>query len=183
MKAPSVLQDKLLLRSLVRGDAEACGVLFDKYSAKIFRFILFKVSSRETAEDLASQCFLKMWEKIRDGAEIKNFQAWLYRVARNLVIDYYRQREKEELPLIYQLEEEEFSTLQVDPDKAIAAQDLQKLLLLLNGDVREIVVLKYIEGMSVKEIASIVEKSAVNVRVILHRAMKELKNHVQEKLK
>jgi len=180
MQVPSAIQDRLLLRSVSAGDASAFGVLFDKYSAKIYRFIFFKVSSKETAEDLSSQCFLKMWERIKEGDEIKNLQAWLYRVARNLVIDYYRGRDKEELPLIYQLEEEEYSALQVDPDRQINLNDLQKLLSLLSVEVREIVVLKYIEGMSVREIANVVDKSAVNIRVILHRAMKELKEHVVE---
>ena len=165
-------QDKFLVIKAGQGDAEAFTLLFDKYSSKIYRFIYYKVSSKELAEDFSSQCFLKIWEQISIGVKVKNFQALAYKIARNLVIDYYRSREREELPLIYQENIE--SDVKFDPDKNLNLQALEKILQTLESDIREIVVLRYIEDLSIKEIAKIVDKSSGNVRVIIHRAMKNL---------
>ncbi|MCX6785468.1 MAG: RNA polymerase sigma factor [Candidatus Komeilibacteria bacterium] len=177
MKETSESQDKLLFLKAKQGDAESFTLLFDKYSKKIYRFIYFKVSSKELAEDLASQCFLKVWEQIAGGQKIKSFQAWLYRIARNLIVDYYRSREREELPLIYQEETED--EVKFDPDENLNREQLEKLLFILKSDVREIIVLRFIEELSIKEISKIVDKSSANIRVIIHRALKELQNKVK----
>lgn len=178
MKETSKSQDKLFYFKAKQGDAEAFTLLFDKYSKKIYRFIYFKISNKELAEDLASQCFLKAWEQIARGQRIKNFQSWLYRIARNLVVDYYRNREKEELRLIYQLEEAGTED-KFNPDENLDREQLEKLLFLLKSEIREIVVLRFIEQLSIKEIAKIVDKSAANVRVIIHRALKELQEKIE----
>ncbi|HLD27475.1 MAG TPA: RNA polymerase sigma factor [Patescibacteria group bacterium] len=178
MKDDAENKDKYLVIKANQGDTEAFGKLFDKYSAKIYRFIYYKVSSAEIAEDFTSQCFLKIWEQISSGAKVRSFQSWMYKIARNLVIDYYRSREREELPLIYQ-EEEIQSEVKVDPDKNLDKDFLEKVLLNLNVEVREIITLRFIEELSIKEIAKIVDKSPANVRVIIHRALKELNKYVE----
>ena len=169
----SIDNEKLILFKASRGDSEAYGELFDKYSKPINRFIYFKVATEEIAEDLASQAFLKVWEYILEGKKIKQFKPFIYRTARNLIIDYYRTREKEELPLIYDSEDIP-DQLKIDPDKEIDKQNLERLIASLKSDQREIIVLRYIEGFSIKEISKIVDKSSGNVRVIIHRAIKEL---------
>jgi len=178
MKGSPNSEDKILLLKATNGDAESFGVLFDKYSKKIYRFIFYKVSSNEIAEDLTSQCFLKTWEHLTTGTKIKNFQQWIYRVSRNLVIDYYRSREKEELPLIYQDDEILHESLVVNPDNNLNSDELKALILTLKSDIREIILLKYVEDLSIKEIAKIVDKSPGNIRVIIHRAIQELKKNV-----
>lgn len=178
MKESSEIQDKTLLLKATQGNAEAFGLLFDKYSKKIYRFIYYKVPNTEIAEDLSSQCFLKIWEQISDGQKIKKFQSWIYRIARNLVVDYYRNRQKEELPLIYQIEQLESEVFKLNPEKNLDLEQLKKLLFTLRSEIREIVVLRFIEEMSIKEIAKIVDKSPGNVRVIIHRALQEIKKHI-----
>lgn len=171
--------DQYLILKATQGESEAFGMLFDKYADKIYRFIYYKVVNKELAEDLASQCFLKAWEQISTGQKVKTFQAWVYRIARNLVVDYYRTREREELPLIYQDDaEDETAELKFNPEENLNSEELEKLLLSLKSEIREIVILKYVEELSINEIAKIVEKSAGNVRVILHRALKELQNKI-----
>jgi len=168
--------DKILLFEAGHGDAEAFGEIFDKYSKKVYRFIYFRVSSEELAEDLASQTFLKVWEHLAGGGKIKQLTAYLYQTARNLVIDYYRQREKEELPLLYS--EEMAAEIKVNPEEEISKEVLEKLLANLSGEQREIIVLKYLEGFSIKEISEIVDKSSGHIRVIIHRTLKELRKFI-----
>jgi len=174
-----VENSKILVFKAKQGDSEAFAQLFDQYSDKLYRFIFYKVSKKEVAEDLASQCFLKVWEQIISGLKIKSFPAFIYRIARNLIIDYYRSREKEELPLIYQVEHND-EKLKFNPDENLMQEQLEKLLFALKGEVREIVVLRFIEELSVKEIAEIVGKSSANVRVIIHRALKELNQYANQ---
>lgn len=178
MKTP-IENDNILILKAKQGDAESFGALFDQYSDKIYRFIYYKVSKKEVAEDLASQSFLKTWEQIALGVKIKNFQAFIYKIARNLVIDYYRSREKEELPLIYQIENTEES-LKFSPDENLDKIQLEKILLSLKGEAREIITLRFIEGYSIKEVAKIIGKTTSNIRVIIHRTLKELNKYVDK---
>ncbi|MDP2586941.1 MAG: RNA polymerase sigma factor [Candidatus Komeilibacteria bacterium] len=181
MQESSDHQDKVLLIKAGQGDANSFGALFDKYYAKIYRFIFFKVSSKETAEDLTSQTFLKCWEHISQGNKVDKFQPWLYRISRNLIVDYFRSREKEELPLIYQESgENEIEDVKVDPGQNLSREELEKIIFNLKSEAREIILLRYIEDLSIQEISKIVDKSAVNVRVIIHRSIKELQQFIKE---
>src|SRR3989338_7003410 len=75
------------------GEAEAFGLLYDHYLPPIYRFVLFRVSHREEAEDITHQTFLKAWEGIhRYSPQGHAFGSWLYRIARNAVIDAHRKR-------------------------------------------------------------------------------------------
>jgi len=181
MQSPIDSNDKILIAKARQGDAESFGLLFDKYYSKIYRFVFYKVSNRELAEDFTSQVFLKAWEHISSGVKVNAFQAWIYRISRNLIIDYYRSREKEELALIYSDDDSDNETeFKVDPDKNLDLQNLEKILFNLRNEIREIVVLRYIDDLPIKEISKIVDKSQANVRVIIHRALKELNKYIDK---
>jgi RNA polymerase sigma-70 factor (ECF subfamily) len=167
--------NQIYLLQASSGNAEAFGKVFDNLGKSVYRFILFKVSFRhEVAEDLSSQAFLKVWEAVtaENAKRIKNLVAFLYQVARNLVIDYYRKQGTEELPLLYDLPEESLST---EVNTEVLPSEVEKMLSQLNSESREIIWLKYVEGLSVKEICEVVQKSSGAIRVIIHRAKKELK--------
>src|SRR3990167_9080218 len=92
--------EKLLLYRLYRDrDPDAFGELYDRYAPKIYRYVYYKVATITEAEDLTAEVFLKTWEYVQRHAEnpekrIENFRAFIYRLARNAVVDYYRhQRE------------------------------------------------------------------------------------------
>ena len=95
-----------------------------------------------------------------------------------MVNDYYRGREKEELPLIYP-EQLDGEILKFNPDEELDLKQLEKILFTLKGEAREIIALRYIEELSIGEIAKIVDKSQANIRVIIHRAIKELQNYIK----
>lgn len=187
----SKLKEKYLLLQLrTSQNPEVYGKLYDIYVEQIYRFIYFKVSSKEEAEDLTAEVFLKTWQYIREmGADaIDNLQAFLYQTARNTVIDFYRTRGAR---LISQDERSETSDDQLKMDLADEKQDvLQKVQLAsdveevkkalqnLKEEYREVVVLRFIEEMSVAETAEILGKSRGAVRVLLHRAIGELRGMV-----
>ncbi|KKU55975.1 MAG: RNA polymerase, sigma-24 subunit, ECF subfamily [Parcubacteria group bacterium GW2011_GWA1_47_11] len=86
--------EKNLVEKARKGNSEAFGILYDYYLPKIYRFVLFKVSHKQQAEDITQHAFMKAWENM-GGYKPQGhpFGSWLYRIARNSVIDYYRKNE------------------------------------------------------------------------------------------
>ncbi len=179
----SKLRDKYLLyRIQTKRDAQAYGELYDTYVAGIYRFISFKVSSKEEAQDLTSETFLRAWHYLLESRDVASFSALLYRIARNLVIDHYRSR-RATVSLDEQLEididentsptdkGEQIKMLDINLEASAVATAMKQL----KEEYRDILTLRYIEELSTAEIAEIVDKTSVHVRVLLHRATNALK--------
>jgi len=153
--------------------------IYNKYVDSIYRFVFIKVSSGQTAEDLTSEVFLKSWQAFQEQ-KINNPKAYLYKVARNLVIDFYRERGQttivsiEQEEIILQSEED----LEQKESQESDFRKIQKALKQLNPDYQDIVIMRHIEGLSIKDIAKVLNKSKGATRVMLHRAMEQLKEKV-----
>lgn len=173
----SSLQERIAFLKLRAGDYDAFVFFYDKYVKNIYRFVLIKVSSKEVAEDLTQDIFLKIWQHLVDKKNIDNFQAFIFRIARNSVIDYYRKNNRQELPLDFLTEDLERSP--VDHGHIVhKSLDLQKLwqdLKKLKPEYQEVIYLRYVEDLSIAAIAQIVEMEKSAVRVLLHRAISKLK--------
>ena len=152
------------------------GKIYDEYIDKIYRFVFLKVSSQEVAQDLCSDTFLKCWEVYNNGTKIDNIQAFLYRIARNLVIDHYRQKGRmqfvstESLPIIDPdpgLEEKLALNSDVELIKAAIPN--------LKEDYQNVVIWRYLDDLSIPEMAKMMDKSEEATRVTLHRALRALK--------
>ena len=89
-----IQEKKLLYKIVVHKDAEAFGSLYDVYVERIYRFVFYKVGTREDTEDLVSDIFLKTWNYLvsNKNTEVRSFSGLVYKVARNAVIDLYRKR-------------------------------------------------------------------------------------------
>lgn len=140
--------------------------LYKQLKEPIYRFVYFKVSRREIAEDLASEVFLKSWNYCKDN-KVENSRALFYKIARNTIINYYKKHKP----------------LSLEPDFDIGTEDknlldIQKAISKLSENYREIVSLYYIEGFSHKEIAEILNKSESNIKTTAHRGLKKLKELV-----
>ncbi len=83
--------ENLIVKAAVGGDASAFGVLYDRYQPMIYRFVAVKVGRREDAEDITHQVFMSAWQNVAGYRDLGHpFSSWLYRIARNQVIDHYR---------------------------------------------------------------------------------------------
>ena len=143
--------------------------IYDKYVAKIYRFIFLKVNSKETAQDLTSETFLRGWEAYKQKPTnngqraIENPQAFLYRIAKNLVIDYYREKGKIQL---VPTESNPIADPQINlEEKAIQNSDLElvkKAIFHLKDDYQDAVIWYYLEGFSIPEIAKFLDKHLYN---------------------
>jgi len=174
------LKERLLLFKAKNKDPEAFAKVYDLYLDRIYRFVFFKISNIEEAQDITSEVFLKTWQYIIDGNnEVKNLNAFFYKIARNLVIDHYRKSSKKNVSLedIKMLEQEK-AGIEDLPKKVQVILEIEKVQARLNDlkdEYREAIILRYIEGLSISEIAEIVEKKKGAVRVILYRALNTLR--------
>ena len=180
--------EKLLLFKAKNKDPEAFGRIYDQYSEKIYRFIFFKVSNIQEAEDITSEVFLKAWQYLVDKGKnktIENLNAFLYTVARNSIIDFYRKKSKEaanEAELNHDAIGQVADKGQDIEEKAAIGSEMQIIqdaIKELKEEYRELITLRYLNELSIKEIAKILDKSRGAVRVSLFRATKTLKSFLE----
>ena len=175
------ITEKLLVYRLqTKQDPDAFAELYDLFVKRIYRFVFFKVSGHEEAEDITSDVFLRVWNYIAEGKEIKSFSGLLYRTARNCIIDLYRSKSYQANPLsISELPEGiEPSDFGVAAEKIVAGADAGKMVASikrLKQEYQEVLTLKYVDELSVEEISEITGRGKISVRVTLHRALKRLK--------
>ncbi len=170
-----------LIESAVKGKASAFGLLYDHYQPKIYRFVLIKIGSREDAEDITHQVFLNAWQNISNYKDLGfPFSSWLYRIAKNQVIDRYRTK-KQEFNL-EDVDEEVFadSGIGEDIELRIRIERVMKEIKNLKQDYQDVLIMRFVEDLSIKEVAAAVEKSEGAVKLMQHRAIKELKKVFDE---
>jgi len=157
--------------------------IFDQQINKIYRFIYLKVSSAEIAQDLSSETFLRGWKAYnKTKNEIENPQAFLYQIARNLVIDFYRKREKTKTISIEEyLETDNFNVNNITnsiEEKIMLVSDIDSIktaLGKLKDDYQNVIIWHYLDDLSISETAKLLDKTEENTRVLLHRALKALR--------
>jgi RNA polymerase sigma-70 factor, ECF subfamily len=155
--------------------------IYDQHVKKIYRFIYLKVSSVETAEDLSSEVFLRLYKYVQGSKpEIQNPQAFLYQIARNVIADHYRGQKVSVISIektTIELEDvgektRELSEISIEMDR------IKQAISQLHGDYQDLIIWRYIDELTVPEIAQITGKTEENVRVGVHRALQSLKEKV-----
>jgi len=163
-----------LVNSAAGGDVEAFGQLYIIHIERIYRYVFYRIKDKMTAEDIVGDVFLRAWKAIGTcrGKE-QTFSSWLYRIANNLVIDNFRKRQK------IQSTEREISERVVIPEVEIEAeerrQELLELIACLSENQRQVIILKFIEGLDNREIAKILNKREGAIRVLQMRALAKLR--------
>jgi len=173
-----------IVKRAVGGEASAFGLLYDHYQPAIFRFVVIKVGRREEAEDLTHQVFLNAWQNIGRYRDVGfPFGSWLYHIARNLVIDHYRTK-KDHLDV----EELVNSPLLLADSEPAAEAELnmemarvRAAILKLKPEYQDVIAMRFVEELSLKETAQAIQKSEGAVKLLQHRAVAELKKHLGEK--
>ena len=181
-KDSPLLEEARFVNQAKSGDPEAFARLYDAYVERVTRYIYFRVSEEIDTEDLVSQVVLKAWENL-DRYKIGSspFIAWLYTIARNLMIDHYRTK-KDALPL-----EEAIafpSEMEMPDEEAQTRFDLQAMrdaLQFLTSDQQQALILKYIAGLPNDSIAKIMNKQEGTIRGLQMRGLQTLAKYMKEK--
>lgn len=170
-------QQFLLFRVYRFQDASAYGELYDGFYERIHRYITFKIPHFEDVDELTSEVFLRGWE-YATASKVENFNALLYRIARNLIADYYRSKKVtgriEEAEGMVQTGRSLEEAVMIKEEFRLLMQKLNKL----KDEYRDVLVMRFLDEMSIAEIAEALEKTSNTVRVTLHRAKKALQEIV-----
>ncbi len=171
--------DAKLIEFAQNGEAEAFGELYERHMQTIFRFIYARMDSRQDAEDLTEEVFLRVWQALPDYKEQGvPFLAFLFRIARNAVIDYYRSSSRSG----YQdsIEDTIIQDFKSDPSELALSnlehQEIRQVLDNLRDDYRMVLVLRFLSELSPEETAQVMGRSIGAVRVLQHRALSALRN-------
>lgn len=180
------VKEKSLQERLKHKDSQAFADFYDKNIDDIYRFIYFKVGRRDDANDLSSLVFLKTWEYLQKNGlkDSVTLRALVYKIARNVVIDHYRNSRPDDLSLDDEnnkidVVDENYNLEEEVSDRDDYEKMLHKMMELKN-EYREILIMRFVNELSLSEIANISGKKSVNVRVLLHRAIKALKDIMKD---
>jgi len=162
---------------------------YNRYSDELFRHSSMRLSNRDRALEITQECFLKTWEYVQKGNEIDEFRPFLYRTLRNLIIDEYRRKKSRSLEAMLEGTEEtdteslmpadESNTLEAAIDRFEGKRALE-VLQQLPDIYKEVLMLRYVESLSPKEIAEYIGESENAVSVRIHRGLKKLKSLLEE---
>lgn len=187
--------EKILFSRLKSKDKEAFIKAYDLYINSIYRFIYFKVNDEDEAWDLTSAVFLKAWNHIQNNnlLDYKTLRSLFYKIARNSVIDYYREQATQKNNAVIGAGRDGDNIREAMEKIADEKQDIErrvgvtldlamveKKLLDLKDEYREIIILRFTEELSISEIAEILGKSNGNIRILVHRALKALRELVNK---
>ena len=164
-----------------KGDTEAFSKLYDIFIDPVYRYVYYRVKNGDV-EDIVETVFLKVWENIKKfKVEKKPFSAWIFKIAHNLVIDYYRVssdetfRELDERMPDVTREHNPINKAEQNLDNQI----LKKALAKLKKPYRDVIIHKFINGFSNEEIGQILRKKEGGLRVLQFRALKALKRELE----
>ena len=175
------IDEQRLIQRAKKGDPTAFAEIYDRHQAAIYRYIFFQVGDAAAAEDLTSEVFVRLVERIDDFVyRGRPLLAWLYTIARNLVTDYHRRAGRSpSVPLTEQLVAET-----TDPEEAtertLTHEQLVVAIALLTEGQRQVVLLKFIQGVDNETAASALGKSVGAVKSLQHRALVELRKILEQ---
>lgn len=154
--------------------------VYEAHSDAIFRYCYFRLYNREKARDLSQEAFMKAWGYIKDGNEVQNLRAFVYRVANNLIIDDVRKKKEASLDLLQENGFEPSIDGKHIEETRIDGLFVQQILEKLDEEYKQVVYMRYIENLQPREIAEIVGESVNIISVRIHRGLKKLKQILEE---
>ncbi|WP_396168851.1 RNA polymerase sigma factor [Flavobacterium sp.] len=179
--ATTQIPDALLVKNYIAGDENALSILIKKHQSKIYGFIYSKMPDRDVADDIFQDTFIKVIKTLKSNSynEEGKFLPWVMRISHNLIVDHFRKNKK--MPMLR--ETEEFSVFSILTDTSLNAEgriitdviekDLQKIILELPEDQKEVLMMRIYQDLSFNEIA---ELTGVSINTALGRMRYALMN-------
>ncbi|PPA71117.1 RNA polymerase sigma factor SigW [Jeotgalibacillus proteolyticus] len=180
---------KKRIKQVLKGDQQAFGEIVELYKDRVFHVCYRMLGNRHEAEDMAQEAFLRAYTNIHKFDVDRKFSTWLYRIATNLCIDRIRKKKPD-----YYLDAEVsgtegltmYSQIQADgrlPEEEVESMEIQesiqKEISLLPDKYRSVIVLKYIEELSLKEISEILDLPLGTVKTRIHRGREALRKQLR----
>jgi len=170
------LEVESIVAKATGGDTEAFGRLYDIYADRIYRHIYYRTSNVEDARDLTQEVFLKAWHGLpRFQRNKASFLSWLFTIAHNRVIDYYRTKKYHSYLDNEIVMEDRGKGPQELVEAKFTQQQVRRAILQLPEEQQQVILMSFIEGFEYSEIAAALNKTEGNIRVIMHRALKRMR--------
>lgn len=170
-----------LIRRAQQGDTKMISDLYEHYHLSVFRYLYYRVGDQQTAEDLTSEVFVRMLRFLSGfKPPSSSFQAWLFQIARNLSTDHYRKMSvRKHVPL-----EENLIAESVDLDETVqntlTSEKLQQALAALKDEQRDVILLRFVAGLPIAEVAQSLNKSEDAVKGLQRRALTALREKLTQ---
>lgn len=163
---------------------------FEEYSDALFRHATLRISDREKAIDLVHDTYTKVWSYVRNGHEVDQFRPFLYKVLNNLIIDEYRRVKETSLDALFEIEgvdEGTFDELSENTTESLAAtidgKKAFEIIEELSDTYREVLILRFVDGLGPKEISELIEESENVVSVRLFRGLQLVREKIEKREK
>lgn len=168
--------DDGLLQRVQEYESSALGEIYDRYAGRIYSYLYYRLGDAHLAEDLTGTVFVKMLEAIQTSKSWNvSFSGWLYRIAHNLVVDHFRRREQDRPVAL----DERLTTREADPARVVEQEmeheRLRRAISQLTDEQALVVTLKFADGLSNAEVASIMGKTEGAIKSMQFRAMASLR--------
>jgi len=171
-----------LVEGAAGGDFEAFGELYNVYLDRIYRYVLYQVKDKMTAEDLIEEIFVKAWKAIGSyRGKGQAFSSWLYRIAHNYLVDYFRKSQKRkslDIETAATVASPEQESAEQESERKAVRQELLEAISCLRDNQRQVILLKFVEGLDNREISQIMGKSQGAVRILQMRALTTLRKRL-----
>ena len=178
--------EELVALALKNQDFFAC--LVERYEPKLMRYVRrISAATQEDAEDLLQEIFVKVYRNLNDFDPDLKFSSWIYRIAHNQVISYWRKTKVRPQVLKFEADEDFLKFIATDEDLArdterkFSGEEVRKMIENLDEKYKEVLVLKFLEGNDYKEISDILEKPLGTVATLINRAKKQFAKITKEK--
>jgi len=172
MKSEKLIIEEEVLENARRLEASALSTLVKKSYPFVFRYFYYRSVTREDAEDLTSEVFVRVVSSIK--GQKGYFPAWLISIARNLLTDYYRKRGKSRETSLAEIEEPSSNSDENEKD-TLRPDEIRRMLNCLTDEQKEVIILRFIEGNTNEEAARIMNKSVGAIKALQFRAISTLR--------
>lgn len=178
-----------LINAAQHGDPKAYDQIYNYYADKLFRYLYVRLGEREPAEDLAAEAFVRLVEvlpryRVNSARPVAAFSAWLYRIAANLLTDYYRrQRFRRHADLAdhsHLIDDDPSPHLRAEMNED--AEDVWSVVSQLGAEQQAVVLYRFAEQCSLAEVADLMGKSAGAVKALQHRALVNLRRFLSSEM-
>jgi RNA polymerase sigma-70 factor (ECF subfamily) len=175
------VEEQQLVRQAQKGDSDAFATLYQAHVQAIYRYVVHRVTDPQLAEDLTGDVFTKAIKGLASYRDEGNpFLAWLYRIAHARVIDYYRRQGRrpteadvDEMPI----------PIEVDLDTPMLRQQIAELLrgamAALTDEQQQVLLMRFVDGMKLEEVAQVLGKNANAIKALQHRALRALASRLE----
>jgi RNA polymerase sigma-70 factor, ECF subfamily len=162
-------------------DEEALTEIYDTYAPSIYRYVYRKTGHADTAQDLTAETFQRFLEALkRDAGPREHLSGWLYRVAHNLIVDHYRSQPDDPHAPLDSVDPAVPATQEQHVTRGHRADRARAALLMLTPLQQQVVALRFLEELSLQEVASVLNRTVGSIKALQHRAISNMQKILEE---